>query len=132
MAELFGATPRIKDTAEIGDIAKALALRIQSDANVACVQTAAAAMEHLAKGVMAPFGRYREQIVPPMIERLKERKASVTDAIGAALDAVFSTVRSSIQMSMLFLFAVRRPCPTSSLTYKPALLTRTLKSRKAP
>ncbi|KAL1735292.1 armadillo-type protein [Schizophyllum commune] len=91
MAELFGATPRIKDTAEIGDIAKALALRIQSDANVACVQTAAAAMEHLAKGVMAPFGRYREQIVPPMIERLKERKASVTDAIGAALDAVFST-----------------------------------------
>lgn len=91
MAELFAATPRIKDAQELGEVARALALRIQSDANVACVQTAAAAMEHLAKGVMAPFGRFRETIVPPMIERLKERKAAVTDAIGASLDAVFTT-----------------------------------------
>lgn len=42
---------------------------------------------------MSSFSRYRETVVPPMLERLKERKASVTDVIGAALDAVFLTVR---------------------------------------
>jgi cytoskeleton-associated protein 5 len=49
-------------------------------------------VEALAKGMMTAFGRYRETVVPLMLERLKERKASVTDTIGAALDAVFHTV----------------------------------------
>ena len=41
---------------------------------------------------MDAFGKYREAVVPLMLERLKERKSNVTDAIGAALDAVFVTV----------------------------------------
>lgn len=90
---LLAATPRLKEASELGDIAKALAIRIQSDANVNCVMTAAACQEALAKGLKGAFGKYREMVVAPMLERLKERKANVTDAIGAALDAVFATVR---------------------------------------
>ena len=41
---------------------------------------------------MGAFAKFRESSVPPMLERLKERKANVTDAIGAALDAIFVTV----------------------------------------
>ncbi|KAF5365755.1 hypothetical protein D9758_003307 [Tetrapyrgos nigripes] len=88
---LLNGTPRIKEASELGDLSKALATRIQSDANINCVMVAAGCMEALAKGMMASFARYRETVVPPMLERLKERKANVTDAIGTALDAVFVT-----------------------------------------
>ncbi len=90
---LLNATPRIKEASELGDVAKSLAACIHKDANINCVMAASNCMEALAKGIMAPFGRFREAVVAPMLERLKERKANVTDAIGAALDAVFATVR---------------------------------------
>ncbi|KAI6106429.1 armadillo-type protein [Pisolithus croceorrhizus] len=79
------------DTPEISDLSKSLAVCIQKDANVNCVVTAANVLEGLARGVMEPFGKLREALVLPILERLKERKASVTDAIGAALDAIFLT-----------------------------------------
>lgn len=89
---LLSNTPRIKDGAEISELSKALALCIAKDANINCVIVAANCLEELAKGMMASFSKYRETIVAPILERLKERKANVTDAIGAALDAVFATV----------------------------------------
>lgn len=70
-----------------------MATCIAKDANINCVIVAANCLEHLAKGMGTPFGRYREAIVPLMLARLKERKANVTDAIGGALDALFATVQ---------------------------------------
>lgn len=93
---LVNATQRIKDAPEIGDLSKTLASKVQSDANINCVMVAAQCIEGLAKAMKGSYGRYRESVVPPMLERLKERKATVTDTIGAALDAVFATVCSSI------------------------------------
>ncbi|CAI6316617.1 unnamed protein product [Periconia digitata] len=61
------------------------------DANIAVVITAANCVELLAKGLKKSFGKYRSTIMAPMMERLKEKKATVTDAIGAALDAVFAS-----------------------------------------
>lgn len=74
------------------ELAKSLATRIASDANVNCVMVASKCMEDLAKGMMSSFSRFREIVVPPMLKRLKERKTNVADSISAALDAVFSTV----------------------------------------
>ncbi|ESK96943.1 spindle pole body [Moniliophthora roreri MCA 2997] len=88
---LLASTPRIKEAPELADVAKSLATRIQGDANINCVMTAASCMEALAKGMMTSFARYREIVVPPMLERLKERKANVTDSLGVALDAVFES-----------------------------------------
>jgi len=101
---LVNATPRIQDAPELAELAKSLATCIHKDANINCVITAANVMEGLAKGMMGPFGRLREAVVPPMLERLKERKTNVTDAIGAALDAVFTTV--SI-LSIFYLISLR-------------------------
>lgn len=100
---LLASTPRIKEAPELGDLAKSLAVRVQGDANINCVMVAAICLETLAKGMMNGFSRYREIVVPLMLERLKERKANVTDSIGAALDAVFITVS--------FIFYVRSPLP---------------------
>ena len=83
---------KIKDApAELGELCKALAGRM-TDANIMCVMAAASCIEGLCKGLGKPFGRYREVVVNPMMERLKERKQNVTDALGQALDAVFATV----------------------------------------
>ena len=59
------------------------------DANIAVVSAAANCVEIFAKGLRKSFAKYRSTVMNPMMERLKEKKQSVTDAIGAALDAVF-------------------------------------------
>jgi cytoskeleton-associated protein 5 len=100
---LLNAAPRIKEAPEFGELSKALALRVQGDANINCVMVAAQCLEGLAKGLMGNYGRYREIVVPPMLDRLKERKASVTDTLSAALHAIFETVRkTSIHRGPLF------------------------------
>src|SRR6266404_596300 len=106
---LLNATPRIKEAAEFGELSKALALRVRSDANINCVMGAAQCLEGLAKGLMGRFARYRETVVPPMLERLKERKATVTDTIGAALDSIFETVRQVVHARALFFECYCRP-----------------------
>ena len=130
---LVNATPRIKDAPEFGELARSLATCIQKDANINCVMVAAGCMEGLAKGIMAPFGRYREAVVGLMLERLKERKANVTDSISAALDAVFSTASLSthVPMGILIPHSSRRLYRTSFLISFPLLSTRTLRSKKA-
>lgn len=98
---LLKASIRIKDGPEIGELAKGLAARINGDANVMCVTVAANCLEALADGLMTAFSRHREAVVPPVLERLKERKTNVTDAIGLALDAVFKTVCSNFCQNFL-------------------------------
>lgn len=61
------------------------------DANIACVQVAANCVELLANGLKKSFAKYRKDMMNAMMERLKEKKQSVTDAIGAALDASFAS-----------------------------------------
>ena len=61
------------------------------DANIAVVTVAANCVECIAKGLRKKFARYRSTILTPMLERFKEKKQSVTDAIAAACDAVFTS-----------------------------------------
>jgi hypothetical protein len=61
------------------------------DANVAVVSTAANCVELLAVGLKKSFARYRKDVMNAMMERLKEKKQTVTDAISAALDAAFAS-----------------------------------------
>ncbi|KAH8829174.1 microtubule associated protein [Flagelloscypha sp. PMI_526] len=88
---LLSSTPKIVDAGAWSDVTRTLAVCVQKDANIQCVMTAASCVELLAKGMGGPFARYREAVVSVMLERMKERKATVTDAIGASLDAVFAS-----------------------------------------
>jgi len=81
--------PRIAE-GQFDDILRSLA-KCMKDANIAVVTVAANCVELLAKGLKRSFGRYRSTIMSPMMERLKEKKQSVTEAISAALDAVFAS-----------------------------------------
>ncbi|KAH8796113.1 putative spindle pole body component alp14 [Hyaloscypha sp. PMI_1271] len=86
--------PRIKD-GDFGEIARCLGPKCMKDANIAVVTQAAQCIEVLAKGMRKPFGRYRSIVMGPIMERLKEKKASVSDALGAALDQVFAATSLS-------------------------------------
>ncbi len=79
--------PRIKD-ADFNEINRGLA-KSMKDANIAVVTQAAQCIEVLSKGLRNGYGKYRSVVMAPIMERLKEKKQSVADALGAALDQVF-------------------------------------------
>lgn len=85
--------PRIKD----GPFDEAITAfaKCMKDANVGVVAVAANCVEALAKGLRRSFAKYRSRIMSPMLERLKEKKQAVADALGAALDAVFASTNLS-------------------------------------
>ena len=70
----------------------ALGTKCKSDANVNVVIEAARVIEGLANGLGRSFGRYRNLTMSGCLDRLKERKTNVVEALGNTLDAIFSTV----------------------------------------
>lgn len=79
--------PRIKD-ADFNEINRGLA-KCMKDANIAVVTQAAQCIEVLAQGLRKAYGKHRGTVMAPIMDRMKEKKASVSDALGAALDQVF-------------------------------------------
>lgn len=94
--------PRIKD-GPFDDIVRGLA-KCMKDANIAVVTVAASCVDILAKGLRSGFTKYRPTILSPMLERLKEKKQSVADALGHALDAVFASTNLSDCLEEIFEF----------------------------
>lgn len=82
-------TPRIAE-GPFDDLVRGFA-KSMKDANVAVVITAANCVELLAKGLKKSFNKYRKDIMNAMMERLKEKKQTVTDSLGGALDAAFAS-----------------------------------------
>lgn len=85
--------PRIQD-GNFDEIARGLA-KCMKDANVAVVTVAANCIDLLAKGLRSGFAKYRSAVMAPMMERLKEKKQSVSEALGQALDSVFDSTTLS-------------------------------------
>ena len=84
--------PRIKD-GHYDDIVRALA-KCMKDANVAVVTVAANCIEAMANGLRRGFARHKGTVLAPVLDRLKEKKQGVIDALSKALDAIFAAVGS--------------------------------------
>jgi hypothetical protein len=82
--------PRIKEE-NYAEIIGTLG-RCMKDANIAVVTVAAQCVDAIARGLRRPFGQYRQLVMMPMIEKLKERKTAVVEALSGAMDAVFEAV----------------------------------------
>ncbi|KAG5925452.1 hypothetical protein E4U42_004280 [Claviceps africana] len=85
--------PRIKD-GDFHEVNRGLA-KCMKDANVAVVTQAAQCVQQLALGLGQHYGKYRVVVMQPIMDRLKEKKATVSDALGSALDAVFASTSLS-------------------------------------
>jgi hypothetical protein len=82
--------PRIKE-GHYDDIIRSLA-KCMKDANVAVVTVAANCIEAMATGLRKGFLKYKGTVLGPMLDRLKEKKQGVIDALAKGLDAVFASV----------------------------------------
>ena len=101
------------------------------DANVAVVTVAANCVDALAKGLRKSFARYRGRIMAPMLERLKEKKQAVTDALGQALDSTFASSGFSDCLEDILEFLKHKNPQVKAETLK--FLIRCLKTtREAP
>jgi cytoskeleton-associated protein 5 len=98
--------PRIKD-GDFAEINRGLA-KCMKDANIAVVTQAAQCIEVLAKGLRRGYGKYRSIVQQPIMERLKEKKQSVADALGAALDQVFQATSLTDCLEDIVAFLVHK------------------------
>ncbi|KAL2177352.1 armadillo-type protein [Thermothelomyces heterothallicus CBS 202.75] len=118
--------PRIKE-GDFNEINRALA-KCMKDANIAVVTQAAQCIELLAKGLRAGYAKYRSMVMQPIMERLKEKKQSVADALGAALDAVFLTTSLTECLEDITTFLVHKNPQVKEGTMK--FLVRCLRTTK--
>lgn len=79
---------RISEAPDYSDIMRTLA-KSMKDANILCVSVAANCVEAFANGLRNEFARYKPIVLGPMLERFKEKKANVVDALSRACNAVF-------------------------------------------
>lgn len=101
------------------------------DANIAVVTVAANCVDVLAKGLRQSFAKYRGRITGPIMEKLKEKKQSVADALGQALDSVFASTGLSESLEDILEFLKHKNPQVKSETLK--FLIRCLKAtREAP
>lgn len=108
----------------------ALLAKSMKDANIAVVIVAANNVECLAKGLRKSFTKYRQRIMTPMLERCKEKKQSVADALGAALDATFLSTSLSDCLEEILEFLKNKNPQVKLETLK--FLIRCLKNTKEP
>jgi hypothetical protein len=82
--------PRIEPE-NYGELTSALAKRLD-DSNILVVISAANNIRHLANGLRSGFSLYKSQVISPLLERCKEKKQNVIDALKAALDALSHSI----------------------------------------
>lgn len=109
------------------NIIRALA-KSMKDANIAVVTIAANIVEILANGLNKAFAKYRSTILSPMLERFKEKKQSVTDALAAACDAVAAQTGVQDNIEEILEFMKHKNPLVKLETAK--FLTRSLKNTK--
>ncbi|GAA5944540.1 Stu2p [Sporobolomyces koalae] len=95
LLQVLNSSLKYDPSADYADLVTALNGRM-TDANVLCVVLAAQAIDKLAQGLRLDFKPYKSLITTGLLARTKEKKQNVLDALGNALDAVYSATGCSI------------------------------------
>ncbi|KAL7862680.1 hypothetical protein SRHO_G00116640 [Serrasalmus rhombeus] len=88
--ETLSKNPKL-ESGDYGDLVRALKKVVGKDANVMLVTLAAKCLAGLAAGLRKKFGTYAGHVVPTILEKFKEKKPQVVQALQEAIDAVFLT-----------------------------------------
>uniref|UniRef100_A0A8C6HN01 Cytoskeleton-associated protein 5 n=1 Tax=Mus spicilegus TaxID=10103 RepID=A0A8C6HN01_MUSSI len=88
--EVLVKTPRL-EAGDYADLVKALKKVVGKDTNVMLVALAAKCLTGLAVGLRKKFGQYAGHVVPTILEKFKEKKPQVVQALQEAIDAIFLT-----------------------------------------
>ncbi|XP_053741131.1 cytoskeleton-associated protein 5 isoform X3 [Synchiropus splendidus] len=88
--ETLTKNPKLEN-GEYGDLVRALKKVVGKDTNVMLVTLAAKCLAALASGLRKKFGSHAVQVVPTILEKFKEKKPQVVQALQEAIDAMFHT-----------------------------------------
>ncbi|XP_056243046.1 cytoskeleton-associated protein 5 isoform X2 [Seriola aureovittata] len=88
--EALTKNPKLEN-GDYGDLVRALKKVVGKDANVMLVSLAAKCLAGLASGLRKKFGTYSGLVVPTILEKFKEKKPQVVQALQEAIDAIFLT-----------------------------------------
>ncbi|XP_066439476.1 cytoskeleton-associated protein 5-A isoform X2 [Eleutherodactylus coqui] len=88
--EILVKNPKI-EAGDYGDLVRALKKVVGKDTNVLLVALAAKCLAGLAAGLRKKFGSYAGLVVPTILEKFKEKKPQVVQALQEAIDAIFLT-----------------------------------------
>lgn len=100
--KILTSSPKIQPDSRFDGLVDHLALKIQKDANINVVLVSCQCLEAMAKGLRDNFSRYKDKVVPPIIEKLKEKKPATVEVLAKALDAIFQTVSFSEILEHIF------------------------------
>ncbi|XP_034021391.1 cytoskeleton-associated protein 5-A-like isoform X2 [Thalassophryne amazonica] len=90
VVEALTKNPKLEN-GHYGHLVRALNEVVGKDANVMLVTLAAKCLAGLATGLRKKFGPYAGQVVPTILEKFKEKKPHVVQALQEAMDAIFLT-----------------------------------------
>lgn len=88
--EVLVKNPKL-EAGDYSDLVKALKKVVGKDTNVMLVALAAKCLAGLANGLRKKFGQYAGHVVPTILEKFKEKKPQVVQALQEAIDAIFLT-----------------------------------------
>ncbi|XP_009952689.1 PREDICTED: cytoskeleton-associated protein 5 isoform X2 [Leptosomus discolor] len=88
--ELLVKNPKL-ESGDYADLVKVLKKVVGKDTNVMLVALAAKCLAGLAAGLRKKFGQYAVHVVPTILEKFKEKKPQVVQALQEAIDAIFLT-----------------------------------------
>ncbi|XP_077317578.1 cytoskeleton-associated protein 5 isoform X5 [Lithobates pipiens] len=88
--EVLVKNPKL-EAGDYGDLVRALKKVVGKDTNVMLVALAAKCLAGLAAGLRKKFGSYAGLAVPTILEKFKEKKPQVVQALQEAMDAIFLT-----------------------------------------
>uniref|UniRef100_A0A8C4UDV0 Cytoskeleton associated protein 5 n=1 Tax=Falco tinnunculus TaxID=100819 RepID=A0A8C4UDV0_FALTI len=88
--EVLVKNPKL-ESGDYADLVKVLKKVIGKDTNVMLVALAAKCLAGLASGLRKKFGQYAGHVVPTILEKFKEKKPQVVQALQEAIDAIFLT-----------------------------------------
>ncbi|NXC15820.1 CKAP5 protein, partial [Corythaeola cristata] len=88
--ELLVKNPKL-ESGDYADLVKVLKKVVGKDTNVMLVALAAKCLAGLAAGLRKKFGQYAGHVVPTILEKFKEKKPQVVQALQEAIDAIFLT-----------------------------------------
>ncbi|KAJ3118323.1 Microtubule-associated protein, microtubule dynamics during spindle orientation [Phlyctochytrium bullatum] len=82
--------PKLED-GRYGELLNVLAKRV-NDANILVATLSINCIDNIARGLRTAFAPYRGIVLSALLEKLKEKKATVIEAIRQALDALFLSI----------------------------------------
>uniref|UniRef100_A0A7M4F8U9 Cytoskeleton associated protein 5 n=1 Tax=Crocodylus porosus TaxID=8502 RepID=A0A7M4F8U9_CROPO len=88
--EILVKNPKL-EAGDYADLVRVLKKVVGKDTNVMLVALAAKCLAGLATGLRKKFGQYAGHVVPTILEKFKEKKPQVVQALQEAIDAIFLT-----------------------------------------